>query len=311
MQLRRILSSEHLVLYLSCLYFLVFWPLTPGLASSDNLLNILSNLLPLLVVAIGQTFVLVTGGIDLSVTAVIALASVLGATVMTGHHPLPGGAFAVGMGLANGSVITLFRMPPFIVTLTMMMFGNGFAIWFTQSQNIANLPAGFKVIGMNVWLSLLVTGMVTIAAHITLSRTLLGRWLYAVGHNARAALISGVPVAGIILIAYLVSGLCAAMASVLYTGRLETGSPVLGQRILLDVIGAAVIGGTSLFGGKGKILWTVYGVLFITLIDNSLTLLSLSHFTIMIIKGAVILLAALIDTARNRLGDGKCEFCSR
>ena len=92
----------------------------------------------------------------------------------------------------------------------------------------------------------------------------------------------------------------AAAASVLYTGRLETGSPVLGQRILLDVIGATVLGGTSLFGGKGRVSWTFFGVLFLSLLDNALNLLGLSHFTIMMVKGGVILLAALLDTARTR-----------
>ena len=101
------------------------------------------------------------------------------------------------------------------------------------------------------------------------------------------------------MLAYVVSGLCAAAASVLYTGRLETGSPVHGQRILLDVIGATVIGGTSLFGGKGKVLWTVFGVFFLTLIDNSLNLLNLSHFSIMMVKGGGHSLAALMDALRN------------
>jgi ribose/xylose/arabinose/galactoside ABC-type transport system permease subunit len=135
---------------------------------------------------------------------------------------------------------------------------------------------------------------------VILNRSLCGRWLYAVGHNARAALISGVPVNGVVLSAYTASGLLAAAASILYTGQAESGSPVLGQRLLLDVVGATVIGGTSLFGGKGRILWTLFGVLFIKLLDNSLNLLDLSYFSIMMVKGAVILLAALLDALRNR-----------
>jgi ribose/xylose/arabinose/galactoside ABC-type transport system permease subunit len=110
-----------------------------------------------------------------------------------------------------------------------------------------------------------------------------------------------VPVARVTLGAYVVCGLCAAVASILYTGRLETGSPTMGQRILLDVIGATVIGGTSLYGGKGKVTWTVFGVLFLTVIDNTLNLQNLSHFTIMMVKGAVILLAAALDATRHKL----------
>jgi ribose/xylose/arabinose/galactoside ABC-type transport system permease subunit len=209
------------------------------------------------------------------------------------------------VGLGNGLAITRLQMPPFIVTLTAMMFFSGLAIWLTKSKTIYGLPKSFIAIGKgSLWIvpyALLVTVLLVAVAHILLSRSLLGRWLYAVGLNAKAARISGVPVEWTICWAYIISGLCAAVAAILYTGRLETGSPVLGQRLLLDVIGAAVIGGTSLFGGRGKVAWTIYGVLFLTLIDNSLNLAGHSHFTIMMVKGGVILLAALLDVLRTRL----------
>jgi ribose/xylose/arabinose/galactoside ABC-type transport system permease subunit len=186
-----------------------------------------------------------------------------------------------------------------------MMFFSGLAVWLTQSRPIYDLPLRFNDLGQGAWLwvpnSLIVAGALTLAAHVLLSRSLLGRWIYAVGANARASLISGVPVTRVITFAYVVSGGCAAVASVLYTARLETGSPVLGQRILLDVIGATVIGGTSLFGGKGRALWTVFGVWFICLIDNSLNMLGLSYFVVMMVKGGIILFAALMDAARTRV----------
>ena len=311
----RILLSEYLVLFLSAAWFLCVLPFTPGFASAENLGNILASMLPLLVVATGQTCVLISGGIDLSVTSTIALSSVAGAQVMSGHTgglacgPLAaaGGVaamLAVGavVGAFNGAAVTRLRMPPFIVTLTTMMFFSGFAIWLTQSKNISGLPAAFTIIGGRTAPAFLVTLGVAGAAQAVLSRSLYGRWLYAVGHNPRAAFISGVPVGRVTLLVYIACGICAAVASVLYTGRLETGSPVLGQHILLDVIGATVIGGTSLFGGRGKVIWTVFGVLFLTLIDNSLNLLNLSQFTIMMVKGGVILLAAVMDSARTRLG---------
>jgi ribose/xylose/arabinose/galactoside ABC-type transport system permease subunit len=207
------------------------------------------------------------------------------------------GAF---IGLLNGAAVTRFRMPPFIVTLTGMMFFSGFAIWLTKSKAINNLPASFNALGGNLWSSLAITLVLGGFAHLMLVRSVFGRWLYAVGHNAKAAHISGVPVSGVVVVAYVFSGFCAAVASVLYTGQGETASPVLGQRILLDIIGATVIGGTSLFGGKGKIVWTLFGVLFLKLIDNSLNLLSLSIFSITMVKGAVILFAALMDAMRNR-----------
>lgn len=311
---RTLLLSEYLVLFLSAVYFAALWPFTPGLAQPENFANILAAMLPLLVVALGQTFVLIARGIDLSVTATIGLASVAGAFVMNSETgwlrgsvlAVPAGIaamLAVGalLGLANGAAITQLRMAPFIVTLTTMMFVSGLAIWLTESKNIFGLPGTFNAIGAHTLPALAVTLAVAVLAHLALSRTLFGRWLYAVGHNERAAHVSGVPVARVTLGAYVVCGLCAAVGAILYTGRLETGSPTIGQRILLDVIGATVIGGTSLYGGKGKVLWTVFGVLFLTLIDNTLNLQNLSHFTIMMVKGAVILLAAALDAARHNL----------
>lgn len=315
--MERSLASDQWVLYLSVVYFLVFWAITPRLASASNVGNIFSNMLPLIVVAVGQTFVLITGGIDLSATSIIALASVVGAQAMTTDGGALGGLLlaapagvllmagvGASIGLFNGLCVTRLKMPPFIVTLTGMMFFGGLAIWLTQSKPIYNLPSAFNAIAKNSLLfvphALLLSGAVAAAAHVILSRTLLGRWLYAVGTNAKTSVISGVPVGRAVVAAYVISGACAGLAAVLYTGRLETGSPVLGQRILLDVIGACVIGGTSLFGGKGRVAGTIFGVLFITLIDNSLNMLGLSYFTIMIVKGAVILIAALGDVTRAR-----------
>jgi ribose transport system permease protein len=309
----RVLGSEYLVLFLCLTWFVCVLPFAPGFTSPENLTNILASLLPLLVVATGQTFVMVAGGIDLSVTSIIALSSVTGALLMNGDTgPLAGSALAVpggilvmlavggAVGAFNGLAITRVNMPPFIVTLTTMMFFSGFAIWLTQSKTIYNLPPTFNAMGGRILFSSLVTLWIAVLAHLVLSRSLFGRWLYAIGHKASAAAVSGVPVLRVTLLVYVISGLCGAVASILYTGRLETGSPVTGQKILLDVIGATVIGGTSLYGGKGKVLWTFFGVLFLTLIDNSLNLLNLSHFAIMMVKGAVILLAALIDSLRSK-----------
>lgn len=299
--------SEYLVLGLSVALVLVFSPFTPGLLAGANLLNILGYLLPLLVLAIGMTVVMITGGIDLSVTSIIAVTSVVGATLMTGDGA--GTAIGVGVMLAlgagigaiNGAVVTLLRLPAFIVTLASMMFLSGFAVWFTQSKSIYNLPASFLALGQRLPIALVVTMVLVIAAHLLLRRTVFGRWLYAVGQNATAAHISGVPVRAITCAAYVVSGFCAALASILLTARLETGSPVLGREILLDVIGATVVGGTSLFGGRGKIAWTAFGVLFLTVLDNALNLLNLSQFSITMAKGGVILLATMLDAVRNRL----------
>jgi ribose/xylose/arabinose/galactoside ABC-type transport system permease subunit len=191
-------------------------------------------------------------------------------------------------------------MPAFIVTLTTMMFVSGLTIWLTQSESIYNLPSGFLLLGKNIWAATAVTAAVAASAQFMLSRTYFGMCVRAVGGNPKAARVSGIHVARVTTTAYVISGACAAIAAVLITGQLETGSPVQWENNLLDVIGATVIGGTSLYGGRGSVLWTVFGVLLLTLIDNSLNLLNLSYFTIMMAKGGVILLAALLDAVRYR-----------
>jgi ribose/xylose/arabinose/galactoside ABC-type transport system permease subunit len=302
----RLWLSEYLVLGLTVVLFVVLAPLTPGLATTAGLLNILGYLLPLFIVAIGMTVVMITGGIDLSVTSIIALTSVVGATLMGEQGVATAAgvgtmlALGAGLGAGNGAIITLLRLPPFIVTLASMMFLSGFAVWFTQSKNIYGLPPAFLALGQRLPIALAATGLLAAGAHLLLRRTVYGRWLYATGQNATAAHISGVPVGAMTFAAYVVSGGCAALASVLLTARLETGSPVLGREILLDIVGATVVGGTSLFGGRGKIAWTFFGVLFLTVLDNALNLLSLSHFTITMTKGAVILFAAVLDATRQR-----------
>jgi ribose/xylose/arabinose/galactoside ABC-type transport system permease subunit len=214
--------------------------------------------------------------------------------------------FGVGgsVGLVNGVAVSVLRMPPFIVTLTTMMFFSGVAVWATQAKTIGNLPATFNTLGGQLPSAIIFTAGIAVALHWLLARTLVGRWFYAVGHNARAALISGVPVVMVTITAYVISGLLAVAGAILYTAQAESGSPELGRRLLLDVVGGAVIGGTSLFGGRGKVLWTLYGVLFIKLIDNTLNLLGLSYFTIMMVKGGVILAAAGMDGLRRRAAGG-------
>ena len=318
--LRRALLSEYFVLFLSALYFLAMLPVVPSVGTLEVWRNILSDMIPLLVVAIGQTFVLLVAEIDLSVTAIIAMGSVLGASVMTADGGyLAGSRFAVPgalvaflavgalTGAFNGLCVTLAGMPSFIVTLTTRMFLAGVALWFTTfhttSSSISGLPESFAAIGQGEWhgipYSLAVVLGIGLLGHFVLTRSVFGRWLTAIGINRRTAAVSGVPVRRVVLAAFVISGLCAAVGSVLYTARLQTGTPILGERILLDVIGAVVIGGTSLFGGKGKVLWTVFGVLFLMLIDTTLKLPGASLFTIYVIKGGVILLAAVIDAARH------------
>jgi ribose/xylose/arabinose/galactoside ABC-type transport system permease subunit len=196
-------------------------------------------------------------------------------------------------------------MPAFMVTLVSMMFFSGLAIYLTKSENIMYLPDGYTRIGSGgiglVPWSFFVVFVLAVASHVVLRHTVLGRWFFAVGQSVRTAVVSGVPTERVIVIGYAVSGFCAAVASVLYSARLAGGRPTLGQNLLLDVIGAAVIGGISLFGGKGKVLWALFGVLFFVLLSNALGMLALPFYAEPVVKGAVILAAALLDVARTRL----------
>lgn len=310
------------MLFLTALYVLCLWPFAPEIVSVQTVLEVVMAMLPLLLLAIGQTFVLVVAGIDLSITSTVALSSVVAASLMTGDGGyLAGSPLAVPaallsflligilVGYGNGLCVVRFGMPSFMVTLVTQTFLSGAAIWFTSlnstSVSIGNLPPAFSLIGRGaiagIPFALILAVVVAVAAHWLLGRTTLGRWLYAVGNNPRAATVSGVPTGRVVIIAFVLAGFCAALASIVYTSRLETGTPVLGQRVLLDVIGAAVIGGVSLFGGRGKISWVILGVLFLSVVDKGLQLLGLSQSVVFAVKGGVILLAAILDALRNRI----------
>jgi ribose/xylose/arabinose/galactoside ABC-type transport system permease subunit len=357
-----VLLSEYFVLYLTIAYFAAVAVFFPALAQPRNIANQLSNVWPLLAVAIGQTFVIIIAGIDLSLGATMGLASVVGAVVMAGsadklllggspfwgtaltdaggllaHHPwAPAAAIAtmllvgVLVGLVNGYFIARFRMPAFMMTLVALMFCSSLGIWITQSQNVVDLPEAFTRLGSGELISFYFGEMATpeirrrdilpfityptlialalaVAAHLLLSRTIFGRHVYAIGNNLRAAEISGVPVRRTIIAVYAFAGFCAGVAAILYSARLEGGRPTIGGgSALLDIIGATVIGGTSLSGGKGKVPWTFVGVLFFVLLSNTLNYMRLSAFHIDVVKGAIILAAALLDVLRTRLiGEGQ------
>jgi ribose/xylose/arabinose/galactoside ABC-type transport system permease subunit len=220
----------------------------------------------------------------------------------------------LAIGTLNGVCNAYFGMPSFLVTLTTMMFFSGAAIWYTavhttSGSSIGSLPQSFIALGYGEVLGIpyaaIIAAVVAVGAHLALARSVFGRWLFAVGLNPRAAAVSGVPTRRVMVWAFVLSGLLSSIAGIIYTGRLEAGTPILGQRIFLDVVGAAVIGGVSLFGGRGKVSGVFFGVLFLTVVDNGLQLLGLSLSAVYAIKGGVILFAAVADALRHRvLGRG-------
>jgi ribose/xylose/arabinose/galactoside ABC-type transport system permease subunit len=333
---KRILMSEYLILYLCVAMFAGLYVISPTVATPYNITNLLSNMWPLLILAVGQTFVLIIAGIDLSQGAVVSLASVVGAAFIAEsanpivfrkspiweillfedgailHDSVLGvpvaviAMLAVGLviGAFNGVAVAYARIPPFMVTLVASMFVSALAIYVVKSENIIDLPDAFGLIGDDFGffsVALVIAVSIAVGAHLVLSQGVFGRWLYSIGHNPRAAIVSGVPVRKVIVATYIFSALCAAAASVIYTSRVSQGRPTMGETLLLDIIAAVVIGGTSLAGGRGKIMWTVFGVIFLTLLGNALSLLNVSYFYIAIVKGSVILVAALLDVVRRRL----------
>jgi len=298
------------------IYYLLMAVAVPGFFGANNSWNLIYNFIPILILALGQTFVILTAGIDLSIASIIAVSSVAGGYLMSDDTGLFGNAYAATMagvtgmlavgvviGFINGVSVARLKMPAFMVTLTTLMFFSGMAIWLTRSQSIYNLPpllvdAPYKTfIGLPypVYLG----ALVFLVCYLVLNKTILGAWIYAVGTNIKTSWISGVSVSITLVSVYIISGLCASLGSLIYTARLETGSPVMGQNILLDVIGAVIIGGTSLFGGQGKLQWTAGGALLMTMLDNSLNLVGMSFFLIMMVKGAIILLTALYNQQRR------------
>jgi ribose/xylose/arabinose/galactoside ABC-type transport system permease subunit len=258
---------------------------------------------------VGQLFVLLVGGIDLSAAAVVGLASVLGAKAMAAvPNPAVGAAaglmvmLAVGLavGAFHGLAVAGLRMPAFLVTMATLTAVGGLSLWVTQSKPITDLPKPFLKLmgGVNgVWVAAGVCGV----AHLLLTRTVYGRHLMAVGLNPAAARVSGVPVGWRVGFAFAASGLCSGIAAALYTARLEAGSATLvPKELLLDVLGAAVIGGASLRGGRGSVIGVVVGVAVIALIGNSLTLLDLDYWHVVMAKGGLIFLAAGLDVLRTR-----------
>jgi ribose transport system permease protein len=284
----------------------VFATLSSRFATSENLTNVLRQVSINAVIGAGMTFVIITAGIDLSVGSLLSLGCVLVAGLMTKTH-LPlllamlGTMVAVsGVGLFSGLAVARQGLQPFIVTLAVFASARGLAQVYTDGQVIPVENERFLAIGNNyigpVPVPVVIAAVVLLIAHIVLSRTKFGRYVYAIGGNEEAARISGIPVARIKTLVYVISGFVCAIAGIMTASRLLSGDPQAGVGTELDVIAAVVIGGTSLFGGTGRISGTIIGTLIIGVISNGLTILNVQSFWQDVVKGLVIYLAMTIDT---------------
>jgi ribose transport system permease protein len=305
--MRRLLASGRRLGTLAGLFALclLLWILTPHFLTVSNLLNVLEQTSINAIVAVGMTYVIISGGIDLSVGSVLALAGVVLATLLHNGVPIPVAmavALAVGalFGSFSGIAITWGRLPPFIATLGMMSIARGCALLFTEGRPVSGFEPGFRAIATarlaGIPAPVFVTAGVYLVAHFVLSETRFGRYVYALGGNEEATRLSGVNVRLYKTAVYAVSSLTSAVAAVLLTARLNSAQPIAGIMYELDAIAAVVIGGTSLVGGEGSLGGTLIGALIMGVLRNGLNLLSVSSFTQQVVIGLVIVGAVLIDT---------------
>ena len=282
-----------------------------------NVRNVATRNIVIAIIAIGMTMVIITGGIDLSVGSLIAMSAMAttycvvqfagawSAGVWSIAICMFAGIAACGfVGLLNGLMVTRFAVPPFVVTLAMMLVARGLAFIIGQGQSIYQLPDSVVWLGQGADLfgipnTVVLLVILYVAAHIMMSRTVLGRYIYAVGGNKEASRLSGVPVKRVILFCYVMCGALAGLGGVIRTSQLKSGSPKYGEMAELYVIAAVVVGGTSLSGGKGKIFGTLIGVLIISVIQNGMNLTDVESYTQKVVLGLVILGAVLLDSLRG------------
>lgn len=303
---------------LALIALIVFFSLaTTTFLTPNNLTNIMVQITLNVILAAGMTFVILIGGIDLSVGSVMALAAVIGGTVMT-ELGLPDLAAiplailvscAVGaaVGLFNGFVSAWWNVPSFIVTLGMLNMARGGALQFTQSNTLYNFPPVFNDFGTidygGVPLLFLVALLIVAIGWIVLTKTVFGRMLYAIGNNEEAVRLAGHNVLFYKTAAFGICGLAVGIASIMYMARLSIASPIMGIGYELNAIAAVIIGGTSLNGGRGSLIGTLLGAAVIGVLSNGLILIGATDFVRQIITGAVIILAVIMDAYRARLAE--------
>lgn len=279
--------------------------------STENLLTVALQTVIIAIIAIGQTFVIITTGIDLSIGSTIALSGIITSMLLVAKVPvffsiIVGLLVGIAIGFVNGLVIVYGKVPPFIVTLGTMSIVRGIALVLTNGIPITNLPSSFTVIGSGRILGIPIPVYIMIVLALVfgfiLSKTKLGRYNYAIGSNFEAARLSGIDTKKVLLSIYAISGFLAACAGIILTARIVSGQPTSGTGYELDAVAASVIGGASLLGGEGTVLGTVIGAFVIGVLRNGLNLLNVSAFWQQIAIGIVIIAAVYFDgLRRNKL----------
>ncbi len=284
--------------------------LVPYFLSVSNFISVLMQSSALGLMAVGLTAVLITGGIDLSVPSLMSFSAVLGAMYMkSGGSPVAASLLmlvvAIAGGCINGAAVAYLRMIPFVVTLSTMAIFSGASIWITNAVSVTGIPRVFITTVMaDVWIipvPVIAFIVVTLIVQLFLTRSLYGRWLYAVGINIRAARVSGIPAQRVLFGAYVFSGFIAGLAAIVTTAWLGTAGGTIGSEgVVLDVVSSAVLGGVSIYGGAGTALGALIGTVLIKLISNSLNFLQASYYMTLVVKGIVIVGFVAIDSLFRR-----------
>jgi ribose transport system permease protein len=274
-----------------------------------NIISVLRQSTILLVVAIGMNLVILTAGIDLSVGGVMALVGCLTARLIVGSTAIVP-AIACGLvvgtvfGLANGTLVRVFRLPPFVATYGMMWIANGLAMILMQGKIIFGLPDAFLWLGSGylsiIPIPVIIAAMVAVGFHFYLVKTVSGEEIYALGANREAARYSGINTTKTLLLVYSLSGLTAAIAGIMMTARLDAAQEGMGEPFMLQAIAAVVMGGSSLMGGEGGIPGTVIGALILTLVVNGLNLMGVSSMVHPLVTGGVIVAAVFFDVVTRK-----------
>ena len=282
--------------------------LSPRFLTLSNLLNVLRQVAIVGILAIGQTFVILTAGIDLSIGAILGLCVVLFALLLQSQSlaiAIPAGILCGGlMGIINGLGIAYARIPAFIMTLGMLSFWRGIAFIGTSGTPIPITNATYYYVGngyiAGIPIPSIILLLTLLVAAFVLHLTPFGRCVYAIGSNEEAAHLSGVPNQRYKLLVYTLSGVCAGIAGMVYSSQLSVGTPIAGEGYELDAIAAVVVGGTSLFGGAGSVFRTFVGTLFIGVLANILNLSGVDPFVQQLVKGALIVVAVFIMNQASR-----------
>ncbi len=281
----------------------------PYFLTLSNISSILLQTSSLAVMSIGMTFVLIGGGIDLSIPPVMATAAILGVMYMGhGGNSLAAFLLMVGIGilcgLINGFAIAYLNMIPFVVTFSMQMITFGFCMWVTNSSGVTGMHTSFQqtvlfdIGGFPLPIFFMV--LLMIAAGLFLKKSYMGRWLYLAGTNIKMAEVSGIPAKRTIFVTYLISGAMAGIAGVILSARMNSASATFGEdTIVMDIVGAAVVGGASTNGGVGTAYGAVFGAVFITIISNFTNMLHLSYNTNLVIKGVLIIVFVALDMVKQ------------